>query len=136
MSNLEVQFLFLLQGLQNQSSANLMPNAHCCRQARRPHLQGDMQGMPQKVRVEASDVYGKSPPSDSTPGSWNIPLNPLASDQKVPASGGLTIDSQDMRSVPQLGSDASSSKGTALTLSDKSSGHRRSTKSGIGSVRF
>ena len=64
---------------------------------------------PAKLRVngkpstEAQQAYAKNPPSDSTPGSWNTPVNPLAADKYASTSTGLSIETQDMGSVLQLG---------------------------------
>ena len=56
-----------------------------------------------KPSTEAQGAYAKNPPSDSTPGSWNTPLNHLAADKYASTSTGLSIETQDMGSVLQLG---------------------------------
>ena len=48
----------------------------------------------------------KDTPSDSTPGSWNTPL---AANKTRTVPAGLSIATQDMGSMPQLGPDAAGS---------------------------
>ena len=54
----------------------------------------------------------KDPPSDSTPGSWNTPLNPLTAIKTTTMPAGLSIAAQDMGSMPQLRPDAATVAGS------------------------
>ena len=105
----------------------LMTFAGCAKQLLRmvSTLQWRM-AWPAKLRVtrpfttDAAQPYSKNPPSDSTPGSWN---SPLAANKTTTVPAGLSITTQDMGSVLQLGANAD-------TIADAGSGQQMMTQPG------